>query len=122
MLVLTRKKQQQIRIGDNITITFLQVKGSTVRVGIDAPRNVHVARGELPAETPPGPRGDPCAGAADEIPETHQETTSDAPAPSNGKGGTDANEPSEDPVLSHLIAPRGPLSPMVLQFLHQSVQ
>ena len=30
MLVLTRKKQQQIRIGENITITFLRVKGSTV--------------------------------------------------------------------------------------------
>lgn len=48
MLVLTRKRQEQIRIGDNITLTILRVKGNTVRVGIDAPRDVRVVRGELP--------------------------------------------------------------------------
>lgn len=48
MLVLTRKLQEQIRIGDNITLTILRVKGNTVRVGIEAPRNVRVIRGELP--------------------------------------------------------------------------
>ena len=48
MLVLTRKLQQQIKIGDQITVTILRVKGSTVRIGIDAPREVRVVRGELP--------------------------------------------------------------------------
>ncbi len=48
MLVLTRKHQQQIRIGGNITITVLRVKGNTVRLGIEAPRNIRVVRGELP--------------------------------------------------------------------------
>ncbi len=48
MLVLTRKRQEQIRIGDNITLTILKVKGNTVRVGIEAPRDVRVVRGELP--------------------------------------------------------------------------
>ncbi len=47
MLVLTRKAQQQIQIGDNITITIVRVKGQSVRVGIEAPRNVRVVRGEL---------------------------------------------------------------------------
>jgi carbon storage regulator CsrA len=47
MLVLTRKKRQQIQIGDNITVTILQVKGSTIRVGIDAPDDVRIVRGEL---------------------------------------------------------------------------
>ena len=47
MLVLTRKIQQQIQIGPNITITILQVKGQAVRVGIEAPRDVCVLRTEL---------------------------------------------------------------------------
>lgn len=47
MLVLTRKAQEQIRINDNITVTILRIKGNTVRVGIEAPRDVHVVRGEL---------------------------------------------------------------------------
>lgn len=48
MLVLTRKHQEQIRIGDNITVTILKVKGSAVRIGIEAPRDIRVIRGELP--------------------------------------------------------------------------
>src|SRR5438477_11304625 len=51
MLVLTRKLQQQIKIGDQITVTILKVKGNTVRVGITAPREVRVVRGELPKKT-----------------------------------------------------------------------
>lgn len=47
MLVLSRRQQEQIRIGNDITITILRVKGQTVRVGIDAPRDIHVIRGEL---------------------------------------------------------------------------
>jgi carbon storage regulator CsrA len=47
MLVLTRKTQQQIQIGSNITITILKVKGQTIRVGIEAPRDVCVLRTEL---------------------------------------------------------------------------
>jgi carbon storage regulator CsrA len=47
MLVLCRKTQQQIQIGENIVITILQIKGQTVRVGIEAPRDVHVLRSEL---------------------------------------------------------------------------
>jgi carbon storage regulator len=50
MLVLTRKLQQQIKIGEQITVTILKVKGNTVRVGISAPREVRVVRGELPKE------------------------------------------------------------------------
>lgn len=48
MLVLTRKLQEKIQIGDQITITVLRVKGNTVRVGIEAPRDVRVVRAELP--------------------------------------------------------------------------
>ncbi len=48
MLVLTRKHQERIRIGENIVLTVLRIKGNTVRVGIEAPREVRVVRGELP--------------------------------------------------------------------------
>jgi len=49
MLVLTRKQQEQIRIGNQITITILRISGNQVRVGIDAPPDVRILRGELPA-------------------------------------------------------------------------
>jgi carbon storage regulator len=47
MLVLTRKQQEKIRIGDQITITVLRTKGKAVRLGIEAPADVPVIRGEL---------------------------------------------------------------------------
>lgn len=47
MLVLTRKQSEKIRIGDDITITVLRMKGKTVRLGIQAPNNINVLRGEL---------------------------------------------------------------------------
>ncbi|MFN0019941.1 MAG: carbon storage regulator [Pirellulaceae bacterium] len=50
MLVLTRKLQEKITIAGNITITVLRVKGQTVRIGIEAPREIRVVRGELPME------------------------------------------------------------------------
>ena len=50
MLVLSRKLNQEITIGENVTITVLKVKGNTVRLGSDAPRHIRVVRGELPQE------------------------------------------------------------------------
>lgn len=47
MLVLSRKANQQIRIGDGVVLTVLQVKGNSVRIGIEAPRETKVIRGEL---------------------------------------------------------------------------
>src|SRR3954453_5123917 len=52
MLVLTRKYQEKIRIGDSITITVLRTKGKAVRLGIEAPANVPVIRGEVSFEHP----------------------------------------------------------------------
>ena len=47
MLVLTRKQNEKIQIGDSITITVVRTKGKTVRLGIDAPAHLSVLRGEL---------------------------------------------------------------------------
>ena len=47
MLVLSRKVNQSIQIGDDIEITIIATKGNSVRVGIVAPDHVRVARSEL---------------------------------------------------------------------------
>ncbi len=49
MLVLTRKKNEVIVIGDNITITVVEIRGDKVRIGIDAPKEVTVHRMEVHA-------------------------------------------------------------------------
>lgn len=47
MLVLTRKSEESIRIGEDIKITILEIKGNQVRLGIDAPSGVRIYREEL---------------------------------------------------------------------------
>ena len=47
MLVLTRKTNQSIMIGDDIEVSILSVAGEKVRIGIDAPRDVAVFRQEV---------------------------------------------------------------------------
>ncbi len=47
MLVLSRKIQQRIVIGQGIEITVLAINGNRVRLGIDAPADVSILRGEL---------------------------------------------------------------------------
>lgn len=47
MLVLSRKPNQSIRIGNEITIKIVRVKGNTIQLGIEAPKEVPVVRSEL---------------------------------------------------------------------------
>ncbi len=47
MLVLTRRINERIVIGDDIIVTVLEVHGEHVRLGIDAPRSVKVFREEI---------------------------------------------------------------------------
>jgi carbon storage regulator len=47
MLVLSRKRDERIVIGDNIVITVVEVRGDKVRLGIDAPSEVPVHRQEV---------------------------------------------------------------------------
>jgi carbon storage regulator len=47
MLVLSRKPGERIHIGSGVTITVVQVQGNRVRLGIDAPKDVSIARGEV---------------------------------------------------------------------------
>lgn len=47
MLVLSRKLGESIRIGDNITVTVVDIDRNKIRLGIEAPRDVPVYRTEL---------------------------------------------------------------------------
>ncbi len=47
MLILTRRISESVIIGDDVKITVLGVKGSQVRLGIDAPKDVSVHREEI---------------------------------------------------------------------------
>lgn len=50
MLVLTRKQDEQILIGDDVVITVIKIRNNQIRLGISAPRDVRVLRGELEAK------------------------------------------------------------------------
>lgn len=47
MLVLTRKRGQKLIINDNIEVTVLETKGDSVKIGINAPREVSIFREEI---------------------------------------------------------------------------
>ena len=47
MLVLSRKQNERIRVGDSVVVTIVRVSGDKVRIGIEAPPDVRVLRDEL---------------------------------------------------------------------------
>ncbi|WOJ96345.1 carbon storage regulator CsrA [Congregibacter brevis] len=47
MLILTRKEGESLRLGDDITVTVVSVKGGNVRIGVNAPRDLAVHREEI---------------------------------------------------------------------------
>ncbi len=47
MLVLTRRSEEAFRIGDDITVTVLGIRGNQVQIGISAPSEVRIYRGEI---------------------------------------------------------------------------
>ncbi len=50
MLVLSRKQNERIRVGDSVVVTVVRVNGDKVRIGIEAPPHVRVLRDELEEE------------------------------------------------------------------------
>ena len=47
MLILTRRIDEALLIGDDVKVVVLSVKGNQVRLGIEAPKDVHIVRSEL---------------------------------------------------------------------------
>jgi len=66
MLVLSRKPGEKILVGDKVTITIVRIGPNTVRLGIEAPRDMNIVRDELcsgalpsdPHRQAPGPVAD----------------------------------------------------------------
>jgi carbon storage regulator len=65
MLVLTRKSNQSIMIGDDIEVSVLSIMGEKVRIGIQAPRDIPVFRKEVYLEIQQERNGATVAAAAD---------------------------------------------------------
>ena len=113
MLVLTRKYQEKIRIGNNITITVLRTKGKAVRLGIEAPADVPVIRGELSFDHDAAPAAGEASTVAFEVAEPPKRPTC-----AGGKA-TAANwaiAPPTEPNVSLNRVPRskvGDLLPLV---------
>ena len=61
MLILTRRKNEKIQIGDDISVTIIRISGNKVRLGISAPRGKRVVRVELESDCDGKqlPAGDP---------------------------------------------------------------
>ena len=61
MLVLTRKANESIVIDDNVIVTVLEIRGRSVRLGIQAPNEVPIRRFEVTVEVPAqsGETGEP---------------------------------------------------------------
>ena len=51
MLILTRRPSETLMIGDNVTVTVLEIQGGRVRLGVNAPRDIAVNREELCEKT-----------------------------------------------------------------------
>jgi len=47
MLILSRKPDEKIQIGEKVTITIVRIKPNSVQLGIDAPRDMNIVRTEL---------------------------------------------------------------------------
>lgn len=49
MLILSRRSNETIRIGEDVSVTVLEIRGNQVRIGVSAPREVSVDREEIRA-------------------------------------------------------------------------
>jgi carbon storage regulator len=47
VLILSRKTNEKIMIGDDISITIVEIRGDQIRIGVDAPKSVKVFRKEV---------------------------------------------------------------------------
>ncbi len=106
MLVLTRKTKQRIQIGPYVTVTVLQIKGQSVRLGIEAPKDVSVLRTELAERLADG-GFDPTVLAALENADRESEISS---ATSSEQKGVRANSSANESLRCR--APRVDVAPL----------
>jgi len=81
MLVLSRKADEKIVIGQNITVTVLRIQGRIVKIGVQAPDSVPVFRSELLGK--PSPREPGTPGAVPEASDGESSASGSTPATSD---------------------------------------
>jgi carbon storage regulator len=60
MLVLSRRKSEEIMIGDDVSIMVVEIRGDKVRIGINAPKHIKVHRKEIWLEMQKGMASEQC--------------------------------------------------------------
>ena len=90
MLVLTRKSNQSIMIGDDIEVSVLSIMGEKVRIGIQAPRTIPVFRKEVYLEI----QQEKAAGGRGEVDEALENLSYRASPQVTACGGRDGLSPS----------------------------
>jgi carbon storage regulator len=100
MLLLTRKLGENIRIGDDVKITIVEVKGNHVKLGIDAPASVKVHREEIYERIQQENRRNQAQAASGSA-----ATVADVPGPAAGKAGETAPSAAGGPAT---VAPAAP--------------
>ncbi len=102
MLVLTRKLQERIHVGDTITITVVRLQGNAVRLGIEAPKHVRVVRGEVAVkDAQAAVAAVPESSGSDQSDAGEAGDATDVPASRNRRGA--ASRPSF-PLCAHLAS------------------
>ena len=92
MLVLTRKREQKIHIGRHVTVTILGVRAGSVRVGIEAPPDVKILRGELSALPPPHEQHDPAGTSRGRASQASAQPDCELPRHASGPEAADAGD------------------------------
>ena len=92
MLVLSRKVDEKILIGDDIVLTVVKIDTNRIRIGIDAPNNVHILRGELAAE--------PAVEASESIEFNLSEREQPFAHPQPKRGTSKPNDDSDIPAVA----------------------
>lgn len=92
MLILSRKVDEALRIGDDITVTVLSVKGNQVRLGIKAPKDVTVHREEVALRGSRASEVEDDDGAS-QSPAQQQEISAPDPTPRSREPGAGEQDP-----------------------------
>ncbi|GEM_PF-1309532 len=74
MLVLSRKEGERLVIGENVIITVNRISGNRITLGIEAPRDVRIVRGELEPKGPAPQQAKPSRESTDQPPSNQRST------------------------------------------------